>query len=127
MQKCAALNHMCTRNLALLFAPSVFQTDGRGEHEVRVLQELIDSYVSVFDVSVPAPVHPSPPGLCTLLSSSELSAQPQEYFYHNPPPRAQGPCLIVLCPLVLTLCSVFYSASPYLFLFTPFGFSTDRF
>jgi hypothetical protein len=41
---------MCTRNLALLFAPSVFQTDGRGEHEVRVLQELIDGYISVFDV-----------------------------------------------------------------------------
>nr|XP_012996449.1 arf-GAP with Rho-GAP domain, ANK repeat and PH domain-containing protein 3 isoform X2 [Cavia porcellus] len=50
VQKCAALNQMCTRNLALLFAPSVFQTDGRGEHEVRVLQELIDGYVSVFDI-----------------------------------------------------------------------------
>uniref|UniRef100_A0A5F8GCV7 ArfGAP with RhoGAP domain, ankyrin repeat and PH domain 3 n=1 Tax=Monodelphis domestica TaxID=13616 RepID=A0A5F8GCV7_MONDO len=50
VQKCAALNQMCTRNLALLFAPSVFQTDGRGEHEVRVLQELIDNYVSVFDI-----------------------------------------------------------------------------
>ncbi|ELV14082.1 Arf-GAP with Rho-GAP domain, ANK repeat and PH domain-containing protein 3 [Tupaia chinensis] len=50
VQKCATLNQMCTRNLALLFAPSVFQTDGRGEHEVRVLQELIDSYVAVFDI-----------------------------------------------------------------------------
>ncbi|XP_072486698.1 arf-GAP with Rho-GAP domain, ANK repeat and PH domain-containing protein 3 isoform X1 [Notamacropus eugenii] len=50
VQKCASLNQMCTRNLALLFAPSVFQTDGRGEHEVRVLQELIDNYVSVFDI-----------------------------------------------------------------------------
>ncbi|KAM5299305.1 arf-GAP with Rho-GAP domain, ANK repeat and PH domain-containing protein 3 [Ctenodactylus gundi] len=50
VQKCAAINQMCTRNLALLFAPSVFQTDGRGEHEVRVLQELIDDYVSVFDI-----------------------------------------------------------------------------
>ncbi|XP_016061057.1 PREDICTED: arf-GAP with Rho-GAP domain, ANK repeat and PH domain-containing protein 3 [Miniopterus natalensis] len=50
VQKCAALNQMCTRNLALLFAPSVFQTDGRGEHEVRILQELIDGYVSVFDI-----------------------------------------------------------------------------
>lgn len=55
VQKCAALNQMCTRNLALLFAPSVFQTDGRGEHEVRVLQELIDGYVSVFDVSSSVP------------------------------------------------------------------------
>lgn len=51
VQKCAAINQMCTRNLALLFAPSVFQTDGRGEHEVRVLQELIDGYISVFNVS----------------------------------------------------------------------------
>uniref|UniRef100_A0A4X2K017 ArfGAP with RhoGAP domain, ankyrin repeat and PH domain 3 n=1 Tax=Vombatus ursinus TaxID=29139 RepID=A0A4X2K017_VOMUR len=50
VQKCASLNQMCTRNLALLFAPSVFQTDGRGEHEVRVLQELIDNYISVFDI-----------------------------------------------------------------------------
>lgn len=50
VQKCASLNQMCTRNLALLFAPSVFQTDGRGEHEVRVLQELIDGYISVFDI-----------------------------------------------------------------------------
>ncbi|ERE85860.1 arf-GAP with Rho-GAP domain, ANK repeat and PH domain-containing protein 3 [Cricetulus griseus] len=50
VQKCAALNQMCTRNLALLFAPSVFQTDGRGEHEVRILQELIDGYISVFDI-----------------------------------------------------------------------------
>ncbi|XP_074068843.1 arf-GAP with Rho-GAP domain, ANK repeat and PH domain-containing protein 3 isoform X2 [Macrotis lagotis] len=50
VQKCATLNQMCTRNLALLFAPSVFQTDGRGEHEVRVLQELIDNYVFVFDI-----------------------------------------------------------------------------
>uniref|UniRef100_A0A8D2D7B5 ArfGAP with RhoGAP domain, ankyrin repeat and PH domain 3 n=1 Tax=Sciurus vulgaris TaxID=55149 RepID=A0A8D2D7B5_SCIVU len=55
VQKCAALNQMCTRNLALLFAPSVFQTDGRGEHEVRVLQELIDGYISVFDVRLPDP------------------------------------------------------------------------
>ncbi|XP_019280048.2 arf-GAP with Rho-GAP domain, ANK repeat and PH domain-containing protein 3 isoform X3 [Panthera pardus] len=50
VQKCAAINQMCTRNLALLFAPSVFQTDGRGEHEVRVLQELIDGYISVFNI-----------------------------------------------------------------------------
>uniref|UniRef100_A0A8C5KJ09 ArfGAP with RhoGAP domain, ankyrin repeat and PH domain 3 n=1 Tax=Jaculus jaculus TaxID=51337 RepID=A0A8C5KJ09_JACJA len=50
VQKCAALNQMCTRNLALLFAPSVFQTDGRGEHEVRVLRELIDGYIHVFNI-----------------------------------------------------------------------------
>uniref|UniRef100_A0A8D1PEU6 Arf-GAP with Rho-GAP domain, ANK repeat and PH domain-containing protein 3 n=1 Tax=Sus scrofa TaxID=9823 RepID=A0A8D1PEU6_PIG len=58
VQKCAALNQMCTRNLALLFAPSIFQTDGRGEHEVRVLQELIDGYISVFDIDPERPLHP---------------------------------------------------------------------
>ncbi|XP_036932489.1 arf-GAP with Rho-GAP domain, ANK repeat and PH domain-containing protein 3 isoform X2 [Acanthopagrus latus] len=34
VQKCADLNQMCTKNLSLLFAPSLFQTDGKGEHEI---------------------------------------------------------------------------------------------
>ncbi|GCB83322.1 hypothetical protein scyTo_0023847, partial [Scyliorhinus torazame] len=41
---------MCTKNLSLLFAPSLFQTDGQGEQEVRVLEDLINHYVSVFDI-----------------------------------------------------------------------------
>uniref|UniRef100_A0A8C7K2V9 ArfGAP with RhoGAP domain, ankyrin repeat and PH domain 3 n=1 Tax=Oncorhynchus kisutch TaxID=8019 RepID=A0A8C7K2V9_ONCKI len=36
VQKCADLNQMCTKNLSLLFAPSLFQTDGKGEHEVKI-------------------------------------------------------------------------------------------
>uniref|UniRef100_A0A4W3KAG4 ArfGAP with RhoGAP domain, ankyrin repeat and PH domain 3 n=1 Tax=Callorhinchus milii TaxID=7868 RepID=A0A4W3KAG4_CALMI len=41
---------MCTKNLSLLFAPSLFQTDGKGEHEVKVIEDLIDNYVKVFDI-----------------------------------------------------------------------------
>ncbi|XP_067900215.1 arf-GAP with Rho-GAP domain, ANK repeat and PH domain-containing protein 3 isoform X2 [Heterodontus francisci] len=50
VQKCADLNQMCTKNLSLLFAPSLFQTDGKGEQEVRVIEDLIGNYVSVFDI-----------------------------------------------------------------------------
>ncbi|XP_042195885.1 arf-GAP with Rho-GAP domain, ANK repeat and PH domain-containing protein 3 isoform X1 [Callorhinchus milii] len=50
VQKCASLNQMCTKNLSLLFAPSLFQTDGKGEHEVKVIEDLIDNYVKVFDI-----------------------------------------------------------------------------
>lgn len=42
---------MCTKNLSLLFAPSLFQTDGKGEHEVKIVEDLIDNYLYVFDVS----------------------------------------------------------------------------
>ncbi|KAG7252679.1 hypothetical protein CRUP_022874 [Coryphaenoides rupestris] len=51
VQRCADLNHMCTKNLSLLFAPSLFQTDGKGEHEVKIMEDLIDSYLYVFDLS----------------------------------------------------------------------------
>lgn len=51
VQKCADLNQMCTKNLSLLFAPSLFQTDGKGEHEVKIVEDLIDNYLYVFEVS----------------------------------------------------------------------------
>ncbi|CAF90404.1 unnamed protein product, partial [Tetraodon nigroviridis] len=48
VQKCADLNQMCTKNLALLFAPSLFQTDGKGEHEIdEEHQSQIDLEVSL--------------------------------------------------------------------------------
>ncbi|XP_051514246.1 arf-GAP with Rho-GAP domain, ANK repeat and PH domain-containing protein 3-like isoform X2 [Myxocyprinus asiaticus] len=50
VQKCADLNQMCTKNLSLLFAPSLFQTDGKGEHEVKIIEDLIDNYLYIFDV-----------------------------------------------------------------------------
>lgn len=50
VQKCADLNQMCTKNLSLLFAPSLFQTDGKGEQEVRIIEDLVDNYVTLFDI-----------------------------------------------------------------------------
>ncbi|XP_038555312.1 arf-GAP with Rho-GAP domain, ANK repeat and PH domain-containing protein 3 [Micropterus salmoides] len=50
VQKCADLNQMCTKNLSLLFAPSLFQTDGKGEHEVKIVEDLIDNYLHIFDI-----------------------------------------------------------------------------
>ncbi|KAJ8254949.1 hypothetical protein GJAV_G00199220 [Gymnothorax javanicus] len=50
VQKCADLNQMCTKNLSLLFAPSLFQTDGKGEHEVKIIEDLIDNFLYVFDI-----------------------------------------------------------------------------
>ncbi|KAI4790458.1 hypothetical protein KUCAC02_034617 [Chaenocephalus aceratus] len=50
VQKCADLNQMCTKNLSLLFAPSLFQTHGKGEHEVKIVEDLIDNYLHVFDI-----------------------------------------------------------------------------
>ncbi|XP_035505352.2 arf-GAP with Rho-GAP domain, ANK repeat and PH domain-containing protein 3 isoform X2 [Scophthalmus maximus] len=50
VQKCADLNQMCTKNLSLLFAPSLFQTDGKGEHEVKIMEDLIDNFLYVFDI-----------------------------------------------------------------------------
>ncbi|KAJ6655462.1 hypothetical protein lerEdw1_005163 [Lerista edwardsae] len=50
VQKCVDLNQMSTKNLALLFAPSLFQTDGKGEHEVKVMEDLIDNYVHIFNI-----------------------------------------------------------------------------
>ncbi|KFO89623.1 Arf-GAP with Rho-GAP domain, ANK repeat and PH domain-containing protein 3, partial [Buceros rhinoceros silvestris] len=50
VQKCADLNQMSTKNLSLLFAPSLFQTDGKGEHEVKIMEDLIDNYVNIFNI-----------------------------------------------------------------------------
>ncbi|XP_038268783.1 arf-GAP with Rho-GAP domain, ANK repeat and PH domain-containing protein 3 isoform X3 [Dermochelys coriacea] len=50
VQKCADFNQMNTKNLSLLFAPSLFQTDGKGEHEVKVMEDLIDNYVRIFNI-----------------------------------------------------------------------------
>lgn len=49
---------MCTKNLSLLFAPSLFQTDGKGAHEVKIVEDLIDNYLYVFDVSTALRGHP---------------------------------------------------------------------
>ncbi|KAM9312624.1 arf-GAP with Rho-GAP domain, ANK repeat and PH domain-containing protein 3 [Gastrophryne carolinensis] len=50
VQKCADHNQMCTKNLSLLFAPSLFQTEGKGEHEVKIMEDIIDHFPSVFSI-----------------------------------------------------------------------------
>ncbi|XP_043925854.1 arf-GAP with Rho-GAP domain, ANK repeat and PH domain-containing protein 3 [Protopterus annectens] len=50
VQKCSDMNHMNTKNLSLLFAPTLFQSDGKGEHEVKIIEDLIDNYVDVFGI-----------------------------------------------------------------------------
>uniref|UniRef100_A0A8C3LAW2 ArfGAP with RhoGAP domain, ankyrin repeat and PH domain 3 n=1 Tax=Chrysolophus pictus TaxID=9089 RepID=A0A8C3LAW2_CHRPC len=71
VQKCADLNQMSTKNLSLLFAPSLFQTDGKGEHEVKVMEDLIDNYVTIFNVSCLCPsIHNS---LITTWKDTQLS------------------------------------------------------
>uniref|UniRef100_A0A672NLQ3 Arf-GAP with Rho-GAP domain, ANK repeat and PH domain-containing protein 3-like n=1 Tax=Sinocyclocheilus grahami TaxID=75366 RepID=A0A672NLQ3_SINGR len=52
VQKCADLNQMCTKNLSLLFAPSLFQTDGKGAHEVKIIEDLINNYLYIFDIEL---------------------------------------------------------------------------
>lgn len=67
VQKCADLNQMSTKNLSLLFAPSLFQTDGKGEHEVKVMEDLIDNYVTIFNVSFNVFVPPQMLAPCSSL------------------------------------------------------------
>lgn len=110
VQKCADFNQMSTKNLSLLFAPSLFQTDGKGEHEVKVMEDLIDNYVSIFNVSSlqgpcqtpPCWVCPSPlvsthtAHLCLPLHPSILAMCPQAV-----PNSTLTPCvsLLTLCTL----------------------------
>lgn len=110
VQKCADLNQMSTKNLSLLFAPSLFQTDGKGEHEVKVMEDLIDNYVSVFNVSSlqghcqPAPcwlclsplVSPHTAHLCLPLHPSILAVCPQAISRST-----LTPCVSPLTPCAL--------------------------
>lgn len=103
VQKCADLNQMSTKNLSLLFAPSLFQTDGKGEHEVKVMEDLIDNYVSIFNVrSLQGPCQHS--SLC-LCPSPIVS--PHAVDLHLP----LHPSILAMCPQAtshstLTLCTL---------------------
>lgn len=103
VQKCADLNQMTTKNLSLLFAPSLFQTDGKGEHEVKVMEDLIDNYVSIFNVSalqVPPPCWPCP---CPRVSSHDGPC-PSACITH---PGPVAPAHSTLTPCVPSLSSSF--------------------
>lgn len=103
VQKCADLNQMSTKNLSLLFAPSLFQTDGKGEHEVKVMEDLIDNYVSIFNVrSLQGLCQHSPRCLCPCPLVSPHAA------HHCLPLH---PSILAMCPQTashstLTLCAL---------------------
>lgn len=45
------MNQMNLHNLAIVFGPTLFQTDGKDYNAGRVVEELIEHYVAVFNVS----------------------------------------------------------------------------
>nr|XP_032832815.1 arf-GAP with Rho-GAP domain, ANK repeat and PH domain-containing protein 1-like [Petromyzon marinus] len=51
VQSYAALNHMTSHNLAIVFTPSLFHTEGKSGAEGLVLEHLIAHYPSLFHVS----------------------------------------------------------------------------
>lgn len=48
-------NQMNTHNLAIVFGPTLFQTDGQDYKAGRVVEDLISRYVVVFSVRPPGP------------------------------------------------------------------------
>ncbi|XP_053778401.1 arf-GAP with Rho-GAP domain, ANK repeat and PH domain-containing protein 2 isoform X3 [Desmodus rotundus] len=51
VQKCSEINHMNAHNLALVFSSYLFQTKGQTSEEVNVIEDLINNYVEIFEVS----------------------------------------------------------------------------
>ncbi|KAJ8269315.1 hypothetical protein COCON_G00119220 [Conger conger] len=50
IQKCSVINQMQTGCLASIFSTCLFQTGGHTKEEVRVVEDLINNYVELFDV-----------------------------------------------------------------------------
>ena len=46
---------MNTHNLAIVFGPTLFQTDGKDYKAGRVVEDLISHYVKIFNVGSPPP------------------------------------------------------------------------
>lgn len=51
VQKCSEINQMNAHNLALVFSSCLFQTKGQTSEEVNVIEDLINNYVEIFEVS----------------------------------------------------------------------------
>ncbi|XP_029445527.1 arf-GAP with Rho-GAP domain, ANK repeat and PH domain-containing protein 2 isoform X2 [Rhinatrema bivittatum] len=51
VQKCSEINQMNTLNLAKAFSSCLFQTKGQTGEEVRVIEDLIDNYVQLFQIN----------------------------------------------------------------------------
>ncbi|KAJ8382259.1 hypothetical protein SKAU_G00030370, partial [Synaphobranchus kaupii] len=50
IQRCSHINQMQTGRLASVFSSCLFQTEGQTRQEVRVVEDLINNYVELFDV-----------------------------------------------------------------------------
>ncbi|XP_075923939.1 arf-GAP with Rho-GAP domain, ANK repeat and PH domain-containing protein 1-like isoform X2 [Petromyzon marinus] len=51
VQLYSVINHMTAQNLAIVFAPSIFHSEGDSSSEAALLEELITNYAAVFEVS----------------------------------------------------------------------------
>lgn len=51
IQRFSDLNQMNLHNLAIVFGPTLFQTDGKDYNAGRVIEDLIQHYVAIFDVN----------------------------------------------------------------------------
>ncbi|XP_066555326.1 arfGAP with RhoGAP domain, ankyrin repeat and PH domain 1 isoform X3 [Amia ocellicauda] len=51
VQRFADMNQMNLHNLAIVFGPTLFQTDGKDYNAGRVIEELIGHYVAIFNVN----------------------------------------------------------------------------
>ena len=49
VQRFAGENQMSTHNLAIVFGPTLFQSDGKDYTAGRVVEELIANYVEIFN------------------------------------------------------------------------------
>ncbi|KAK7909784.1 hypothetical protein WMY93_014468 [Mugilogobius chulae] len=52
IHQCSHLNQMPSKKLASVFSSCLFQTQGQNKEEVRVIQDLINNYITLFDVNV---------------------------------------------------------------------------
>lgn len=55
VQRFSGENQMNTHNLAIVFGPTLFQTDGKDYKAGRVVEDLIGHYVKIFNVGSPSP------------------------------------------------------------------------
>ncbi|KAM6949543.1 arf-GAP with Rho-GAP domain, ANK repeat and PH domain-containing protein 2 [Aplochiton taeniatus] len=51
VQRCSDIHHTPTRQLATVFSSCLFQTEGQTPQEITVVEDLINNYVSLFDVN----------------------------------------------------------------------------
>ena len=54
VQRFSDMNQMNLHNLAIVFGPTLFQTDGKDYNAGRVVEDLIHHYITIFQVRIRA-------------------------------------------------------------------------